>query len=136
MDKDIHRLLLRSLEEELEHEEMLELEEALAQSAALRKQKEELLGMRQILASQEFQFKPFFTAKVLNRLDTEGQKTVDNWFTQLSFAYQRIGVPALAVLVLLLLFTFFTEQSMSIDVITGTSDLTVDDLMTGITSEF
>lgn len=136
MNKAIHTLLLRSLEEELSPEEKLRLEQALAQSEGLRKEKEELLAMRSILSSQEFRFAPFFAAKVMNRLDAETQKTVESWFTQVSFAYQRIGVPALAVLVFLLLFTFLTEQSMSIDVLTGTSDLTVDDLMTGVTSEF
>lgn len=136
MNKDIHKLLLRSLDEALGPDEDLLLKEALDSSPELRKEREELIEMRKMLGEQSFRFGPFFAGKVLNKLEPRERETLESWFTQMGFAFQRVGLPAVALVVLLLLTTFFVEQSLSLDVITGTSELTVDDFMTGVTASF
>ncbi|MEM7368787.1 MAG: hypothetical protein AAF587_09285 [Bacteroidota bacterium] len=136
LNPKMQKLLLRSMDRTLSPEEDKQLSAALEHSEELRNERDELLAMRGKLKEQDYRFAPFFVAKVLNKLEPEDRQTIETWFAQMGFAFQRVGLPAMAVVVLLLLTTFFVEQSLSWDVITGTSELTVDDLMTGVISSF
>ena len=131
-----YTLLLRSLDESLSPEEEQQLAEALEKFPDLQKEKTELEEMRRMLQGQELRFSPFFASRLMNRLQSRGQKVRESWLTQMSFAFHRVSIPAFAVAGLLLLTTFLVEQSLSLDVLIGTSELTVDDMMTGVISSF
>ena len=122
-----YKLLLRSLDVSLNPTEQARLDEALARSASLRKEQEHLLAFREMAASQHYRFRPFFTARVMNRLAEAGYGRVMG-VPILPAAFKRIAIPALAVIVLLLMGVYFMDGSLSVDAVTGTSGLSLSDI--------
>ena len=125
----LYPLLLRSLDAPLSAEEQGRLDQALAEDAELASMKQQLLEMRELMQEPQFQFAPFFAAKVLQKLSPEAiQET--GWWQDLVFAFQRVSVPAMALMLILFALFAFSEQSVSMDAITGLSDLSMDDFWT------
>jgi anti-sigma factor RsiW len=127
MKKNAHtQLLLRSFDEALSAEAQAMLDTALAASPELRAEKARLEALREALAGQEYAFRPFFATRLMARL----QRERETWASSLPFAFRRIALPALALVLLLLLTVVYTEQSLSFEALTGVSTLAVDDPMT------
>ena len=120
------KLLIRSFDDELSAQEQARLAGALAASAELRAEKARLEVLRATLGEQAYAFRPFFATRLMARL----QRERETWATSLPFAFRRIALPALALVVLLLLTVAYTEQSLSLEVLTGVSGLAVDDPLT------
>ena len=124
----INDLLVRSLDGSLTKEEEGELSEALRHSADLRKEREAFLAIREQLANQEFAFKPFFSSKVLQQLAREQARGFEVLLW--NRAFRRILVPGLAIVLLLLLGTWLSEGSLSLDSITGINQISETDILT------
>ncbi|MEM7656919.1 MAG: hypothetical protein AAF399_12375 [Bacteroidota bacterium] len=125
----LYPLLLRSLDAPLSSEEQQRLDQALAEDAELAKLRTQLLEMREWVSEPGFQFAPFFAAKVLHKLSPEAIQE-SGWWQDLVYAFQRVSVPAMALMLILFAMLAFAEQSLSLDAITGLSDLSMDDFWT------
>lgn len=128
MENDINQLLIRSLEESLDEKDQIRLDRALEQSEQLRNEHAELLAMRELIQNQEFQFSPFFSGKVLQKVFHKEAK-IPELGNALVFAFNRIAIPVLALIVVLLINTYASHESLSIDAISGVSELSVDDVV-------
>lgn len=129
MKKSAHTLLLRSLDAPLSPREATILAEALARDPALRAAQEALMAQRAHLraAGEAATFGPFFAAKVLRRMQ-ETAEAVPDWVTGLVFAFRRVSLPALAVVLLALLLVLSSESSLSWETLTGVEALSAADV--------
>lgn len=126
-DVQAYELLLRSLDSALNPEEEQLLETALQQSAELREQRESLLAFRAISSKQTLRFKPFFTGRLMSRIQAERVDSI--WGIPIrSATFLRVAIPAVAVVCLLLAGVYLTEGALSIEAMTGLSDLSVSDI--------
>lgn len=130
LNSKAYKLLLRSLDSPLKPKEQAKLEAALAASPALRAEKEKLMLMRQTISEHKGQFQPFFTGKLIQRIRDEAQNVEKSLNQSWSLAFRSIAMPGLALVIVLLAAIYITEQSLSLDTLSGVSSLPVDDLMT------
>ena len=116
MDKENLRLLKASFDRALSDAEKNRLEKALEQDAGLRAEAGRLEKLRDIMQQDEPGFSPFFTEKVIRRIEI----LENNGY---GFAFTRIALPGLAAAIILLLITFWGGQSFSFDALIGVDKL-------------
>ncbi len=122
-----YELLLRSLDVSLDPAAQALLDEALAGSASLRRKREQLLAFREMAARQHYQFRPFFAARVMNRLAERGYGRIMG-VPILPAAFRRVAIPALALILLLLMGVYLMDGSLSLDAVIGTYGLSLADI--------
>ena len=116
MDNEALRLLKLSYDQELSEIENERLENALRADPELRNEARKLQKLRDLMYHDETGFSPFFTEKVMNRIDlleNDGYR----------FAFSRIAIPGLAAAIILLLISFWGGQSFSFDALIGVENL-------------
>lgn len=123
---EIYELLLRWCEGELSETEAKELAEKMEADPALKSAAQDLAKLHELGKSADFRFQPFFVGRVMHQL--EHGESQENPLQALQFAFQRLALPAFALMMVLLLLTFVGEQSLSIETIVGTADLDVEDV--------
>ena len=128
MDKILLQLLQRSYDEELSPAEQEKLEKALVKDSELREEKKKLDAIRRVLSDEEHTFGADFAENVITRIEMEEKAEQENLFM---YAFNRIALPGLAAAVILLLFSVFSNGTLSFDTIIG-----VDSLQTEYLSEF
>lgn len=127
MNERILDLLYRSFDDELTKEEQRELAEALSSSLELREEKKRITEMRQRIADEAIRsFKPFFSARVLQRLKEETVAGED-FFESIVWAFRRIALAGAAALLLLIATNVLTERTVSLDSLLGMPQLTLED---------
>lgn len=100
---------------------------ALAESPELRQEKERLEVMRGLLKDQKPGFRPFFSGRVINkisRLENAGWELEETF--QLSWAFSRVALSGIALVIILLTLTYFSAGSLNLDAILGISDLSAE----------
>lgn len=128
VDKELYELLLRSLDEPLPSEEADRLNTALAESEALRAERDELLKLRNTLQKTPYQFKPFFPSRVMQKIEQlDAIPSISDYWL---WAFRRVALPGLAILLLLFLFTWVENGSMSWEALTGVSAFEQEELLT------
>ena len=116
MDKENLRLLKASFDRELSEAEKNRLDQALEKDAELREEAGRLEKLRDVMMQEEPGFSPFFTEKVIKRIEI----LENNGY---GFAFTRIALPGLAAAIILLLITFWGGQSFSFDTLMGVDKL-------------
>jgi anti-sigma factor RsiW len=117
MNKKVIDLLYRSFDGTLKPEEEKELEEALANSQELRKEKERITNMRSALSTSAVKsFRPFFAERVMHAITSAaGQKNgLEQFFESLQFAFRRVAVMSATVVLLLAAFNVIKNGEVSI----------------------
>lgn len=120
--KDMKNLLLRSITEPLSEEEQKQLDAALAKSPALQKEQEQLKYARNLVQDAVPPADPFFSKKVLQRLD-KGRKEV----ALVVRLFPRVAAACVLVIFALSLFLYFEAGSLSTDVLVGLEDLSIEE---------
>lgn len=93
MKPELLELLYRSFDMELTAEQKKELDLALAESEQLRDEKERLLRLRSSLAASRGEFKPFFEARVLERIRSElPELALDRMVESLAVMFRRVAL--------------------------------------------
>jgi len=127
MNEKALELLHRSFDDELSAAELQKLEDALADSPALRDEKKQLLEMRELIrAGAERSFGPFFPAKVVNRIKSEKAGKPD-FLASLAWSFRTVAIVSGLVIVFLFAFNSFTRQSISLDSLLGMPKLQLED---------
>jgi hypothetical protein len=116
MDKENLQLLKASFDRELSEAENEKLENALRHDRDLQEEAKTLQKLRDLMEEDDNSFSPFFTEKVMNRIEI----LENNGF---GFAFSRIAIPGLAAAVILLLISFWGGQSFSFDALMGIENL-------------
>jgi hypothetical protein len=132
MDNKILKLLYRSFDAELNPEEKERLDRALKESEELRKEKEQILAQRQTLAASSVpSFKPFFPERVMNRIETLGQKNngFESFYETLFLMFRRFAIVGAAILLILLIYNLQTGDILSTEEIMYASDFTFEEIL-------
>jgi hypothetical protein len=139
MEERILDLLYRSLDEDLGQEERAELDAALAGSADLRRERDELLAMRgKVATSAAESFGPFFAERVMRNIaeEREGQAEGARFFESLQYAFRRVALVAAAVVAFLLIYNMNQGGSVSVAAAFGAEDTaTIEEVLTAPVEE-
>ncbi|MEL6593446.1 MAG: hypothetical protein AAFQ68_25325 [Bacteroidota bacterium] len=123
---EIYELLLRWSEGELNEDQAKALTEKMEADHELKRAAQDLASLQELGKHAEFRFQPFFVGRVMHQIEQNDQQ--ENPIQALQFAFQRLALPAFAVMIVLLVLTFIGEQSLSLEAIVGTSNLDVEDV--------
>jgi anti-sigma factor RsiW len=132
MDNKILKLLYRSFDDELNEKEREQLEKAMKESKELQKEKERILAQRQALAeSSSPSFKPLFAERVMNRIETLGQKNngFESFYETLLLMFRRFAIIGAAILLILLIYNLRTGDALSTDEIFYASDVAIEKMI-------
>ena len=122
-----HEWLHRYVDNELAPSEKEAFEKMLASSEELQEELAELTRVKDVLGQQEFRFRPFFTGRLMHRIEQLQQ--VPAQFTHWSLAFKSVAIPGMVVILLLLLNTWVTHGSFSLEALAGVSELAPEDLL-------
>ena len=132
MDKKILKLLYRSFDDELNKKERDKLEKALKKSKELQEEREQIIAQRQALAaSSPPSFNAFFAERVMNRIETLGQKNngLESFYETLILMFRRFAIVGAAILLLLLIYNLQTGNILSSDEVLFASDFTFEEIL-------
>ena len=129
--KEIHNLLVRSLDEELSSSEKEKLEVCLTESSELREEKMELLEMRNIISSTQYSFNTGFQAKVMDRIAEEKEPLIlrPEFNRSLFTVFKRVALTGVAAIIILFLSIYLSDDSFSFRSITGGDNYSDDNLI-------
>jgi anti-sigma factor RsiW len=132
MDERILKLLYRSLDSPLKKKEEERLNRALAQSAELRKRRDEILAMRRALVEGSVRaFRPGFAERVLRRVRADagpGDRS-EALARAYAAAFKRIAIAGLIVLAVLVSYNLVKGDLLPGDAIFYASNLAVGKLL-------
>jgi anti-sigma factor RsiW len=132
MNEKALELLYRSFDEELDAGERRALREALAQSETLRREKERIATMREMIyAGGSDAFRPFFAERVMKRLaglrgTRNGIQTLQDW---LSRVFRRVALVGAAVAAGLVVFNLIQAEGISLAAAFGISDISIEEIL-------
>ncbi len=119
MNKEWNILLNKSLDGTISATESKKLREALESHPELREEARELTGLSELMNRQDYTFGPFFTEKVMNRIDILLESGLSK---NLMVAFQRIALPGLVAAIIIFLFAVLSG-SLSLDSLMGVDSL-------------
>lgn len=122
MERDINKLLIRSLTEDLLPEEASLLQAALSQSEELRLERALLLQTLTSVREAIPPANPAFVDRVMTNLDKKRKEVA--LVVQL---FPRVAAACLAALVALTLFLYFEGGSLTAEALVGLEDLSVEE---------
>lgn len=77
--------------------------------------------LHQLLEQQKHSFKPYFSDRVMNRLE-QAKETVDDSFGKaLDFLFPRLSLASFATLAILLTVAFISNESLDVNTLLGLS---------------
>lgn len=127
MNHKILELLYRSFDAMLSKEEETLLSQALSSSAELREEKKIIEATRRVVSEEaERSFKPFFSARVMWRINTESL-TQDDFFDSLVWIFRRIALAGGLAVFLLFANSLLSERHLSLDSLMGMPQITLED---------
>ena len=129
--KEIHNLLIRSLDEELVPSEMERLERLLSESFELREEKRKLLEMRGLISSKQYSFSDNFQAKVMDRITEENEPLIlqPEFNRSLFTVFKRVALTGVAAILILFLSIYLSNDSFTLETLTGGDSYSDDNLV-------
>ncbi len=113
--EDVKQLLLRSYDMPLNEKEKQQLQDGLAQSEVLRKEKENLDNVRTKIAAFEADFSTGFTERLMQYIAGE------SGFAFLA-VFRAFALSGAAAIILVLLMVYFMDGSLHLDSLLGIND--------------
>ncbi len=131
MDEEILTLLYRSFDDTLTPNERERLEAAMAVSAELRAERERIVAMRATVSRSGGQFKPFFSARVMQRLglETAHNGALESFFASLLFVFRRVALVGTIVAALMLAYNLHVGGSLSFSAALGEPEITIEEIL-------
>ena len=132
MDERMHELLIKSLDWELAPAEQSELESALAASPELRRERDELLSIRELIgAGSARRFGPFFAERVMNTIRSARREQAVGmpFFELLQYMFRRVAIVAAMVVAILLVYNLNQGGSVSIASAFGAKETSIEEVL-------
>lgn len=104
MKESFQDLLLRSFDSNLSVEETERLEEALKNSEPLQREKEHLIQIRQMAASESVRFRPFFAERVMHRILSEKSRLEEDFSSSLQALFRPMMIAAVVLILAMVSF--------------------------------
>lgn len=129
--KEIHDLLIRSLDEELPSSEMERLEKLLSESPELKEEKRKLLEIRRIISSKQYSFSDGFQTKVMDRIAEENEPLIlqPEFNRSLFTVFKRVALTGVAAILILFLSIYLSNDSFTLETLTGGDSYSDDNLV-------
>jgi anti-sigma factor RsiW len=132
MEKRVLKHLVRSLDSALRKKDRKKLDRALAESADLRRQKAEVLSLRQAIAEESARsFRPGFEDRVMNRIRSAPE--VPNRLEILVESYRwllgRLAAVSVFVLIILIAIVLVQDGMIPKDAVFYVSDTTISGIL-------
>jgi anti-sigma factor RsiW len=132
MEKRVLKHLVRSLDSALRKKDRKRLDRALAESADLRRQKAEILSLRQAIAEESARsFRPGFEDRVMNRIRSAPE--VPNRLEILVESYRwllgRLAAVSVFVLIILIAIVLVQDGMIPKDAVFYVSDTTISGIL-------
>lgn len=124
-------LLIKSLDNELSPEEQRALNEALAESEALRREREQLLAMRAAMADLRLEPDAGFPERVLEQIRVNKHAGI----AIIADLFPRVAAACIVILFAFLLSVYLSDGSLTTDALLGTQELTVDEAYSLVSDE-
>jgi len=130
-NKKILELLYRSFDRTLSEKQQKKLDEALKNSKELRREKNRAIKLRKSASdTAKLSFNPFFTERVLSRIETVQSKNgLEAYYQSLKVVFRRVAVAGAVVILALLLYNFQIGDSLNSDEIIYVSDTTIEEIL-------
>lgn len=128
MKETVYHLLIKSLDQDLGPDEQARLKAALAADADLRAEQAQLLQMRESLAAQAPAFAPFFSTRVMARIERLREQP-ESILENLMPAFVRLSLPALGLILLMLAFILFSEPQLNVETLAGLEAVELEDVL-------
>lgn len=122
--ENIKEILLKSFDAELTPQERKMLDGALQRSEDLRKEKQEIGQMRNLLAGQEASFESGFADRVMDRLKKE--PTVSPRTIEMYSIFKRVAIVGIAAIIALLITIYYIDGSLTLNAVLGISGYSPD----------
>ena len=133
MNKKNLKLLYRSLDSELCEKDQQRLNDALVRSDELRLERDRALAQRQALAKSGTQsFSPFFSERVMGRIDSLGQTRkngFDLFYETFKSMFQRLAVASVVILLVLISYNLIKSDILPEDEIIFASDAAMEEIL-------
>ena len=130
-EKKLKGMLYKSFETELNENEKKLLENALNNSAVLRREKEKIETVRSYISSErEDDFKPLFEERVIEKINTDEITLtgLDPFFDALVFSFRKIIISALALILILSSLRIYAAKEISTEALLGISQISLADI--------
>jgi hypothetical protein len=129
MNKKIRSLLYRSFDKNLSSRERQVLENALSQSEDLRGEKESILQLRQAIKKEKVSgFQPFFSERVLNRIQATLQaKGEDSFFNSLLVVFRPLAIAAIILIIIISAYNITSSGQVSLEGALAVPEVTLND---------
>ena len=130
-EKRFRNLLERSFDDSLTAAEKRRLENALAGSETLRRERDEWLQLRHDLARQKYAFKDGFKERLMARIEDEKKPLLlkPEFNRSLYSVFKRVALTGVAAILILLLSLYLSGESLSLDTVTGEGIHSDEDLV-------
>lgn len=126
MDNNLYNLLLRSFDNTLSDNERLQLENALLSSGELRSLQEEIGNLRRRLQSVRSEtFKPFFTERVIERLNTP-QHSIGEYFVSV---FRSVAISAAVLVIICSAYNISQDHNLTLDSALGIHHQTIEQVL-------
>jgi anti-sigma factor RsiW len=133
MDQKVLDLLYRSFDGQLTPEEKQLLEKTLAQSKALQKEKERIVGLRKTISGSALQsFEPFFAERLMQRIQAERESQSaagEDFIGSLLWSFRRIALAGAIAVLLLLTSNIVQKGEISLNSMLAIPQLTIEDTL-------
>ena len=129
MNKKIRSLLYRSFDKNLSSRERQVLDNALSRSEDLRGEKESILQLRQAIKKEKVSgFQPFFSERVLNRIQATLQaKGEDSFFNSLLVVFRPLAIAAIILIIIISAYNITSSGQVSLEGALAVPEVTLND---------
>ncbi|MGD8539781.1 MAG: hypothetical protein PVI66_13780 [Candidatus Aminicenantes bacterium] len=131
-NRKVQKLLYRSLDSDLNDKDRKKLDAALEESEELRKERERLLAQRYaVTESASHSFGPFFTEKVMNRIEGLDQKKngLEAFYESFMAAFRKVVIVSAVVLVLLISYNVIKSDIMPEEELFFMADTSIEEIL-------
>ena len=129
-DEKTLELLYHSFDSELEENEKKQLEEALAHSEELRREKKQIQAQRKLISAGAVRsFRPYFAERVINGIIETKEKSRDALYDSFKSVFQRFVIAGALLLVALIIYNLGIGESLSMDEVFYASEWTVEEIL-------
>ncbi len=122
--ENIKEILLKSFDAELTVQERKLLDDALQHSEELRKEKQEIEQIRNLLAGRGASFESGFAIRVTDRLEAETAKSPK--IIEMYSVFKRVALVGIAAIIALLITIYYIDGSLTPDAVLGISSYSPD----------
>lgn len=132
MNKKTLKLLYRSFDSQLTKQEQQQLDEALANSQALREEMKRIISLRNDISSNiADSFKPFFAERVTQRISTLDNTEQSSYvfFESLWYLFRRVAIAGTVIVLILISHNLWVSRDITLVSAFGISQPTAEELL-------